>query len=556
MLADLARHDAGSNAAACDAAVCTAVPIGLLDDPRERRQAPVTLDLDACGHVMIFGQSGSGKTTLLQTLIVGWATRLNACELNLYALDFGGRGLAVFDALPQVGNVLFEDDDERITRLFRFLRLELARRKQTLGGRKFAEAAAQPAEALPRIIVLIDNYPAFARLEHEEGVIALVRDGASLGMHLVLTANKPLDVRSRVSGNIACGLAFTLNDRSDYTAVVGRTGGLEPAPNPGRGLIRIGAPFEFQAALPAAGETEAERADALLSFARGMRMTWGGRPIARRIGALPAELRLRDLPAASEASAPVVGINVVDLAPFAVAFERNPHLAVTGAPQSGKTTLLQTLAIGLKHARDGGRTRVYGVDFSGSEEGLARVCDVFAGRVLVSCERELTALLDALEQQIADVRAAYDIERDLNPDATLAGAARAMPRTVILIDEADVLTRAIERPTKERLDALLDRGLRGMPVHVVVAGPDRALDAMDGWLKRIKDGQSWIVLGGLQSVSFGLRLPASERDKALQPGHGYAVTRATPRPVRVLVAQPFADDCRMRDWIDMLGGPP
>ncbi len=561
LLPELARADDGraagdgvaSNAVACNAVACSGVPIGLLDDPRERRQAPVMLDLDACGHVMIFGQSGSGKTTLLQTLIVGWSTRRDARELNLYVLDFGGRGLAVFDALPQVGNVLFEDDDERIARLFRFLRLELARRKQALNGRKFAEAAAQAGEPLPRIVLLIDNYPAFARLDHEESVTALVRDGAALGMHLVLTANKPLDVRSRVSGNIACGLTFTLNDRTEYATVVGRTGGLEPAPIPGRGLIRVGAPYEFQAALPAAGDTEAERADALLAFARAKRDQWGDRPPAQRIGTLPAELRLHELPAASDAASPNVGMSVVDLAPYAVSFEHSRHLAITGAPQSGKTTLLQTLAIGLKYAQQGRDTRVFGVDFSGSEEGLARVRDVLTGRALVSCEDELIALLDALEEQIAGVRAAYESERDLNPDATLADAARAMPRSVILIDEVDVLTRAIQRQTKERLDALLDRGLRGMPAHVVVAGPDRALDAMDGWLKRIKDGQSWIVLGGLQSAGFALRLPAVERDKALQPGHGYAVTRATPRPVRVCFAQPFADDFKMRDWIEMLG---
>jgi DNA segregation ATPase FtsK/SpoIIIE, S-DNA-T family len=532
----------------------TGVPIGLLDDPRERRQAPVMLDLDVCGHAMIFGQSGMGKTTLLQTLIVGLASRTDALALNLYVLDFGGRGLSVFEALPQVGNVLFEDDDERIARLFRFLRLEIARRKQVLAGRKFAEAGAQlrQTEALPRIVLVIDNYPAFARLDHEESVITLVRDGAALGIHVVLTANKPLDVRSRVSGNIACGLAFTLNDRTDYGVVVGRTGGLEPAPAAGRGLIRVGAPYEFQAALPAVGDTEAERAEALVAFSQAARAGWGDRPAAPRIGTLPGELHLRDLPAAAESAASVAGLSVVDLVPYVVSFERNPHLAITGAPQSGKTTLLQALAIGLKRGRDGKYTRVYGVDFSGSEEGLARVRDVFADKTLVTCESELLVLLDALEQQIADIRAAYDAERDLNPDATLADAARGMPRTVILIDETDVLVRAIQRQTKERLDALLDRGLRGMPVHVVVAGPDRALDPMDGWLKRIKDGQAWIVLGGLQSVGFGLRLPAPERDKALQPGHGYAVTRATPRPVRVCFAQPFADDCRMRDWIEVL----
>ena len=91
---------------------------------------------------------------------------------------------------------------------------------------------------------------------------------------------------------------------------------------------------------------------------------------------------------------------------------------------------------------------------------------------------------------------------------------------------------------KERLDVLLDRGARGWPLHFVLAGTDRGLDPVDGWVKRVKDAGSWFVLGGLQSVGYALRLPTGERDRPLPAGQGYFVSRRQTKPLRIRVAQP------------------
>ena len=537
--------------------------IGRMDDPRERRQDAAQVDLGRDGHLMIFGQAGSGKSTLLQTLLLTLARAHSPAELNIYVLDFGSRSLAALAALPQMGAVLFEDDDERLMRLFRQLRRELVARKDALAGRKFADLGA--AAGMPAIVLVIDNYPAFARLDYEDTLVTLVRDGAPLGIHVVISANKPLDVRSRVSGNITAAIAFQLADRSDYATVVGRTGGMEPAALPGRGLIkRMGqSPLEFHAALPAPGVTDAERAAHLADVACALRVEHAGR-CAPPIAIMPADLMLRALLADAQhagafgehAGAPLVaavGLQTIDLQPLRIDIGASPHVLVTGAPQSGKTSVLQSMLLALALARTPEQMQMYLCDVSGAEDGLAALAGLPHVRQCAQHGEEVSALIDELAAALDGMREMLDAARAATPEFNASTFARSLPAVVLVIDDADAFVRMLPRAAKERLDGLLERASLRLPFHVLIAGPDRALDAMDGWLKRIKDAQSWVVLGGLQSVGFGLRLPVGERDKPLPAGHGYYTCRRQPKPLRARFAMPQEDGWRWRDWQSAIG---
>ncbi len=537
--------------------------IGRMDDPRERRQDAALVDLGRDGHLMIFGQAGAGKSTLLQTLLLALARAHSPAELNAYVLDFGSRSLAALAALPQVGAVLFEDDDERLMRLFRQLRFELIARKDALAGRKFADLGA--SAGMPAIVLVIDNYPAFARLDYEDMLVTLVRDGAPLGMHVVISANKPLDVRSRVSGNITSAIAFQLADRSDYAAVVGRTGGMEPAALPGRGLIkRMGhSPLEFQAALPAPGATDAERAAHLADVAGALCAEHAGRR-APPIAVMPAELTLRSLltdaphartpgDRAGQPLVAAVGLQTVDLQPLRIDVGASPHVLVTGTPQSGKTSVLQSMLLSLARTRDPEQLMVYLCDVGGAEDGLAALAGLPHVRQCAQHGEDVSALIDELAATLDSIREMLDAARAAAPDSDATAFACSLPAVVLVIDDADAFVRVLPRPARERLDGLLDRASQRLPFHVLIAGPDRTLDAMDGWLKRIKDSHSWVVLGGLQSVGFGLRLPVGERDKPLQAGHGYYICRRQPRPVRARFAMPQEEGWRWRDWLSTIG---
>jgi S-DNA-T family DNA segregation ATPase FtsK/SpoIIIE len=501
--------------------------LGLLDEPRVRRQSPLVIDLARDGHALIYGQGGSGKSMLLLRMVMALARAHSPAQLEITVLDFGSRSLRPLEALPHVGDVLTEDDEERIGRLFRMLKREMSRRKALLDGRKIGELRrSDPAAAPPARVLIIDNYPAFARMEQDDALAAIVRDGPALGIHVVLTANKPLDVRTRISGNIATVLCLQQADRGDYSVLVGRTNGLEPLPAPGRGLVRTSAgPLEFQAALPCVGGDDAARAQEIQQEGMRMRAAWGDRPTARAVPVMPEVLALRDLPPCVGAW-PAIGLQTIDLDPLMLPLHEAQHLAVTGTPGSGKSTLLRTIA----YALIGTTATVYAFAAPGDEPVPA--AETFAD------EAACATMLDRIDAALSSWRAAWQTAHAADPTLTQSTFAAQQTPIVVLIDDADVLAKSLARPLRERLDALLDRGVRGWPVHFVLAGSDRGLDPMDGWIKRVKDAGGWIVLGGLQSVGFGLRLPASERDRPLPPGHGYVLTRRSPRAIRFRAAEP------------------
>ena len=517
--------------------------IGLIDEPRVRRQTPLRIDFSRDGHLLVYGQTGSGKSALLLRLVLALARTHTPAEVNVTVLDFGSRSLRPLAALPHVGDVLTDDDDERIGRFFRALRREMARRKTLLNGRKFTEwRRSEPGLAPPMWLLVIDNYPAFARLEHDEALTAVVRDGPSLGIHVVLSANKPLDVRSRISGNIPAVLCLQQADRSDYTTAVGRTGGLEPAALPGRGLVRTASgPLEFQSALPAAGANDGTRAAEILAEGDAMNVAWGSGPRAYRVPVMPEILQLEDVPwsmAAGDVNLqPAVGLQTLDLEPLRLRLSEAPHVVITGTPASGKSTLLRVLARALAREYESRRLRLVLVDASGGVDALASLRALPQVGALCVDESELTAAITEIEATVAGWREAWAEVRQSNPTLSQAEYAVQQQAIVVLIDDADVLARGLSRVMKERIDALLERGARGWPVHFVLAGGDRGLDPVDGWVKRVKDAGCWVVLGGLQSVGYALRLPTGERDRALPAGYGYFVSRRQPRPARFRSAE-------------------
>ena len=92
----------------------------MVDDPKQREQRPLRINLARESHLAIYGAPGYGTTTLAQTLITALARAYSPAEVNLYLLDFGGRMLRLFEPLPHVGAVITADEIERTERLLRY----------------------------------------------------------------------------------------------------------------------------------------------------------------------------------------------------------------------------------------------------------------------------------------------------------------------------------------------------------------------------------------------------------------------------------------------------
>jgi S-DNA-T family DNA segregation ATPase FtsK/SpoIIIE len=536
--------------------------IGLVDAPAAQRQEPLRLPLGREGHLAVYGAPGTGKTTFLLTLVTSLGLSHSPADLHIYLLDCGGRALATAAGFPHVGGLVLADEPERATRLFRLLQGELEDRKDRFGRAGVTTLAAYrraTGEPVPAVLLVLDNYAGFltAYPDLEEALALLAREGGGLGIHLVLTAAGPSAVRARVSSNLTLAVALQLADRTEYSMAVGRGGG-EPAPLPGRGLVKGAPPLEFQTALPAAGEGEAERSAAIRALAAAMDAAWSG-PRPRPVPALPERIDLTDLlelavhgetrqaparqtaagqTAAGQTAArqaavgPAIaglprrgapaGLEVESLKPLWVDLADGPHFLIAGPYQSGKSTFLQSWLLALASLLPPEQLWLYLADFQG--DSLLSLRALPHVRALVTESEELSQVVSELGEELR-------LRREQAAEARRQGAPRpptaSPPALVLAIDDYAGLRDGVPS-IKEAVEQFVRRD-RGLGFHLLLAGTTADLLAgWDGVAKAMREQQTGFLLGSSDHGELqlaGIRLPPGEAGRPLPPGVGYFVRR-------------------------------
>ncbi len=540
--------------------------VGLLDDPVRQYQGALRMALGREGHLAVYGAPGSGKTVFLQSLVTSLALSHSPADVHMYLLDFGGRGLSLFSTLPHVGGVILADEAERLNRLLRLLSREIEIRKERLarvGVGTLVSYRATTGDPLPAIVIVLDNYPALAAAypDEEDRLAQIARDGGNLGVHLVLTANSPGMVKAKLGSSIILAVALRLADRSEYSLVVGRTGGLEPAAVAGRGLVKGNPPLEFQTALPAAGDTEAERTAALKAITERLAQAWRGpRPLP--VPTLPNVVPLSSLippcdawaaPATDGSLAVPIGVDVDDLDPLSVDLNDGPHFLITGPAQCGKTTLLQSWLLALAERFPPARLYLYLVDLR--RAGLLPFQKLPHCRAYITDGDRLGEALAEITQAVRDRRKVLEEEREkaggiLDDRAFLAH----YPALVMAIEDLDAVRDEVEAGIKDRLEQLIRRE-RGLGFYVLLSGGIADLSACwDGWIKALKEMQTGFLLGSSEHNDlqlFNLRLPLGEVGKHLAAGQGYYGRRGRFR--RIKAATPQVGEPTLLAWIARIG---
>lgn len=263
--------------------LCTAT-IGLVDFVRKQEQKPLTLEFSKTGNIGIYGASGTGKTTFLQTLIyslvVGY--RYKPTELNIYAMDFGGRNLGYLELLPHTGGVVFADDEEKIEKLSAVLNRIIEDRKNLFAENNcgtFAEFRAVSSIPIPAILVLIDNFAPFHEkyLELSEKFFDIISSGNTFGIYFVVTGNTRNSIYYKVTEHISTYFTFKMNDPMNYFDIHNVRPQVMPEEINGRAITVIDREIvEFQTALACAGNNEAERLSALCEEFSTIAENWTG----------------------------------------------------------------------------------------------------------------------------------------------------------------------------------------------------------------------------------------------------------------------------------------
>jgi S-DNA-T family DNA segregation ATPase FtsK/SpoIIIE len=483
-----------------------AVEYGIIDLPAEQSRTGLVFDLDRAGHLHIVGSPRSGRSQTLRTLAAALGQAHGADDVHLYGIDCGNGALNAMVSLPHCGAVVDRNQVERLGRLLERISAELTTRQAILGANGTADLAElrrsqAPDDRLPHIVLMVDRFEVFEREftsydngSYMERMIRLLRDGAGVGIHLVLAGDKILG-SNRFSGTTEDKLVLRLNDRQDYSSVGIPTRSTPSDLVPGRGL-RAQDLSEFQVAVLSDDLDGSAQGKALISLGQALTERESAVPQARRalrLDLLPDRLSYADAIALHTGRGPMqplVGIGGDILTSVSPDFADVPTFVIAGPPRTGRSTALMTAARSLLAAGTG--------------------LVVLAPRRSPLRELEGRPGVAALFTD-ADVAAATfrEVLGNISQD-----------NAVIVLDDAELFMGAEIDPDL----ALLARGGAGNGWGVLAAGNAESLAlSLAGWMGQVKRNRTGLLLSP-QSLSdgevIGVRLSRGLVGRAPQPGRG------------------------------------
>ncbi|EGP5130224.1 type VII secretion protein EssC, partial [Enterococcus faecium] len=140
---------------------------------------------------------------ILQTLTLNLASQNTPEQVQFNLLDFGTNGLLPLKDLPHVADIVTLEEDEKLQKMLDRICQLLAQRKKLfkeIGVANLTQYEVKTQRKLPIIINLLDSYDGLSIEDRrkdriDELLMQLLRDGASLGVYLIFTANRSGSIR-------------------------------------------------------------------------------------------------------------------------------------------------------------------------------------------------------------------------------------------------------------------------------------------------------------------------------------------------------------------------
>ncbi|SMG28981.1 type VII secretion protein EccCa [Agreia pratensis] len=382
-------------------------------------------------HGICIGATGSGKSEFLRTLVLALATQHSPDDISMILVDYkGGAAFNPFASLPHIAGLIdnLEGEAGLVERARASIAGEVVRRQQQLKDAgalaSITEYRAARAEnpslpPMPHLFLVIDEFGELLTAEPEfiELLLTIGRIGRSIGVHMLLSSQ-------RIEGGKLKGLDSYLSYRiglrtfseQESQVVLNTPDAFRLPPVPGYGYLKVdttvytrfvsgyvsgptpGPTIDLDDdsigafALPPTNTIEAQLAASRGSIAPVIqndgpaliddavaRLKPGISPTTPVwLPPLPERLPLFHVLNETKKRLLRVPIGLIDdpthqhQGPWNIDLAAaGGHHAIIGAPQSGRSTFLRTMAAGIATTHTPTQATIYGLDLTGS--GLARL---------------------------------------------------------------------------------------------------------------------------------------------------------------------------------------
>ena len=474
------------------------IPLGVADIPEEQRQTEYSHSFPDDGNLAVFAASGFGKSTVLMNVALTLASVNSPRLLNYFILDYGNSALAQLRGLPHTADYLSIDDAEKLDKLEKFLAEELKKRKHlfaSVNAINFKMYNEVAKDKLPAVIVFIDNCDIVREISDslEDSLAKLSRDGASVGIYVVISASRPGAVRYSVINNFKNKLALFLYDTSDITSIVGRSA-YQLTQIRGRAMVKLKDVHVTQFYLPVAYEDEMSYVKLIGEAIANIDQN-NTAPKAMGVRIVPEVITYTDLVPYIRAKERmgILGFDIESTEPAYLDLSITSQMIV-GGPATGKTNMLKLL---LKQFAGNVNNAVH-ADNADNTRNLCFISDSRAydlqdyqdlpGITYMSTESQLDEFYTKLSEE-TDRRAKLFEESGLRIKDFIA----SLPTALVLIDDGDNFVELC-KPKSMEPEKLIAKS-KEMGITFITTTMPSKMRGYDGVTSALKDNQAGLVLG-------------------------------------------------------------
>lgn len=507
------------------------VPVGTDDDG-----GAIEIDLKEAAqggmgpHGICIGATGSGKSEFLRTLLLSLAVRHSPDDLSMILVDYkGGAAFSPFQPLPHLAGLIdnLEGEAGLIERARSSINGEIVRRQQQLrdlGGYDSITAYREARRTngslppMPHLLLVIDEFGELLTAEPEfiDLLLTIGRIGRSIGVHMLLSSQRIEGGRLRgLDSYLSYRIGLRTFSEQESGVVLNTPDAFHLPPLPGYGYLKVDTSIyeRFKSgyvAGPAAGPVLIDDdvrpsvlpAPVYNTLQAELEELLPGRSLAPATEATLMDLAVARLHEPSRAAGAVWLPPLPERVPLFEVLDETPtglgvpigllddparqrqsdwvvdltrsggHHAIIGAPQSGRTTMLRTIAAGIATTLTPAEVTVYGLDLSGA--GLTRL-EAFPHVGGVASRNDGESQTRLLEELLAMLATREKLFRDKRIESLTEFRALHAAGQVPKIVSADVVllvdgygqTRGDFESLEPPLAELLTRG-GSYGIHVVV----------------------------------------------------------------------------------------